>query len=69
MTKREVAKELRSLLTRAIRSLPDDIEYKCASAHEDFTSKDERDREEQRAFDDLGALHTIELTAEEMPHD
>lgn len=67
MTKKEVAKKLRSFLARAIRSLPDDIEYKCASAHEDYTSKSERDHEEQRAFDDLGALHTIELTVEEMP--
>lgn len=67
MTKKEVAKKLRSFLARAIRSLPDDIEYKCASVHEDHTSKSERDHEEQRAFDDLGALHTIELTVEEMP--
>lgn len=67
MTKKEVAKKLRSLLARAIRSLPDDVEYKCASAHEDFTSKRERDYEERGAYDDLGALHTIELTVEEMP--
>lgn len=67
MTKKELAKELRSLLTRMICSLPDDVEYKCASAHEDFTSKAERDHEEQGAYDDLGSLHTIELTVEEMP--
>lgn len=67
MTKKEVAKKLRSLLTQAIRSLPDDIEYKCASVHEDFTSKAERDHEEQRAYDDLGSLHVIELTVEEQP--
>lgn len=69
MTKREVAKKLRSLLTRAIRSLPDDVEYRCASVHEDFTSKSERDHEERGACGDLGALHTIELTVEEVPHD
>lgn len=69
MTKREVAKKLRSLLTRAIRSLPDDVEYRCASVHEDFTSKSERDHEERGACGVLGALHTIELTVEEMPHD
>ncbi len=67
MTKKEVAKQLRSLLSRAIRSLPDDVEYKSASIHEDFTSKRERDHEEQGAYDDLGSLHTIELTVEEMP--
>jgi hypothetical protein len=68
MTKREAAKKLRSLLTRAIRSLPDDIEYKCVSVHEDFTSKTERDREEaQGVYDDPGALHTVELTVEEDP--
>ena len=69
MTKKEVAKQWRALLTRAIRSLPDDVEYKSASIHEDFTSKAERDHEEQRAYDDPGALHTVELTAEEMPYD
>lgn len=67
MTKKEVAKQWRALLARAIRSLPDDVEYKCASMHEDFTSKSERDHEEQVAFDDLGALHTVELTVEETP--
>lgn len=67
MTKKEVAKQLRSLLSRAIRSLPDDVEYKSASIHEDFTSKRERDHEEQGTYDDLGSLHTIELTVEEMP--
>ena len=65
MTKKEVAKKLRSLLTQAMRSLPDDVEYKCASVHEDFTSKAERDREEHGAYDDLGCLHIIELTVEE----
>lgn len=67
MTKKEVAKQLRSYLTAAIRSLPDDIEYKCASVHEDFTSKLERDYEEREAYDGLGALYTIELTVEETP--
>lgn len=67
MTKKEVVKQLRSYLTAAIRSLPDDIEYKCVSVHEDFTSKRDRDYEEQGAYGDLGALYTIELTVEETP--
>ena len=67
MTKKEMSKKLRSLLTRAIRSLPDDVEYKCVSVHEDFTSKRDRDYEERGAYDDLGALHTIELSVEELP--
>lgn len=67
MTKKEVVKKLRSLLTQAIRSLPDDIEYKCASVHEDFTSEAERNHEEQGACGDLGSLHVIELTVEEQP--
>ena len=65
MTKKEVAKELRSLLTRAIRSLPDDIEYKCASIHEDFTTVYEREHESPDHCGELGALHTLELTVEE----
>ena len=65
MTKKEVAKKLRSLLTRAIRSLPDDIEYKCAGVHEDFTTVYEREHEEPDRCGELGALHTIELIVEE----
>ena len=38
MTKKEVAKELRRLLASAIRAMPDDVEYKMVSKHEDFTS-------------------------------
>ena len=64
MTKKEVAKQWRSLLSRAIRGLPD-IEYKCASVHEDFTTVYEREHEEQDSSGMLGALHTVELTAEE----
>lgn len=67
MTKREIAKELRSLLSKAIRGLPDDVEYKSASMHQDFTSKYERDHEEQGAYGDLGSLHLVELTIEEKP--
>ena len=67
MTKKEVSKKLRSLLTQAIRSLPDDVEYKCVSVHEDFTSKRDRDYEERGVYDDLGSLHIIELTVEETP--
>lgn len=67
MTKKEVAKKLRSLLARAIRSLPDDVEYKCASVHEDFTTEFERDHEAPAFRGELGALHTIELTVEEEP--
>lgn len=66
MTKKEVAKEWRALLTQAIRSLPD-IEYRCAGAHEDFTTQVERDHEAPAFRGELGALHTIELTAEEEP--
>lgn len=65
MTKKEVAKQLRSYLTNAIRSLPDDIEYKAASMHEDFTNVYEREHEEQDSSGELGALHIIELTVEE----
>lgn len=65
MTKKEVAKQLRALLAGAIRSLPDDIEYKCASVHEDFTNVYEREHEEQDSSGGLGALHIIELTVEE----
>lgn len=68
MTKMEVAKQWRSLLARAIRSLPD-IEYRCACAHEDSTTAAERDHEAPGFRGELGALHTIELTAEEEPHD
>lgn len=67
MTKKEIAKKLRSLLSEAMRGLPDDVEYKLASMHQDFTSKCERDHEEQGAYDDLGSLHIIELTVEEKP--
>lgn len=66
MTKKEVAKQWRSLLTKAIRSLPD-IEYKLASAHEDFTTQIERDHEAPAFRGELGSLHTIELVAEEVP--
>lgn len=69
MTKKEVAKQLRLLLSEAIRGLPDDVEYKLASMHRDFTSKRERDHEEQGAYDDLGSLHVIELTVEEQPEE
>lgn len=65
MTKKEAAKQLRSYLTAAIRSLPDDIEYKCACVHEDFTSVYEREHEAPDHCGELGALHTIELTVEE----
>ena len=67
MTKREVAKQLRALLARAIRSLPDDIEYKCASIHEDSTTVFEREHEEQNYSGELGALHIIEFIVEEEP--
>ena len=66
MTKKEVAKQWRSLLARAIRSLPD-IEYKCASAHEDRTTVFEREHEAPSFRGELGVLHTIELAAEEEP--
>ena len=67
MTKKEAAKQLRSLLSKAIRSLPDDVEYKLTSLHEDFTTKCEREHEEQGAYGDLGGLHVIELIVEEQP--
>ena len=60
-------KLLVTLPAKAIRGLPDDVEYKSASIHEDFTSKHERDHEEQGAYDDLGSLHIIEFTVEEQP--
>ena len=66
MTKKEVAKQWRSLLTKAIRSLPD-VEYKCTSAHEDFTTQAERDHEAPCFRGTLGALHLVELTVEEVP--
>lgn len=64
MTKKEMAKQLRSFLTKAIRSLPD-IEYKCAGVHEDFTTVYEREHEAPDHCGELGALHTIELVVEE----
>lgn len=67
MTKKEVAKQLRSLLAAAIRMLPDDVEYKATCAHEDLTSVAEREHEAPSFRGELGALHTIELTVEEMP--
>lgn len=69
MTKKEVAKELRAILSKAIRRLPDDVGYKSVSMHTDFTSKRERDHEERVAYDDLGSLHIIELTVEERTHE
>lgn len=65
MTKKEAAKQLRGLLTQAIRSLPDDIEYKCVGAHQDFTTVYEREHEAPDHRGELGAFHTIELIVEE----
>ena len=67
MTKREIAKELRSLLSEAIRGLPDDVEYRAANKHEDFTTETERDHEAPAFRGTLGSLHLIELTVEEEP--
>ena len=67
MTKKEVAKTLRSLLSKAIQGLPDDVEYKAACIHEDVTTVSEREHEAPSFRGELGALHTIELAVEEMP--
>ena len=67
MTKKEVAKQLRSYLSKAIRDLPDDVEYKCVSVHEDFTTVSEREHEAPDFRGELGALHIIELAVEETP--
>ena len=67
MTKKEVAKKLRSLLTEAIRGLPDDVEYKGVGKHEDFTTQAERDHEAPCFRGTLGALHLVELSVEEVP--
>ena len=68
MNKREVARLLRKNLTAAIRSLPDDVEYKSVSIFEDMTTQDDRDHETRQGMgipDEEGALHVIELTVEE----
>ena len=68
MTKKEVAKQLRSKLSAAIRTLPDDIDYQNVSVHEDVTTQMERDHEARcggSVPDCEGSLHVIELTVEE----
>ena len=68
MTKKEVAKQLRSKLSAAIRALPDDVDYQSVSVHEDATTQMERDHEANyggNATHREGALHIIELTVEE----
>ena len=67
MTKREVAKRLRSLLTEAIRSLPDDVEYREPGKLEDFTTQAERDLQAPCFRGTQGALHLVELIVEEEP--
>lgn len=67
MTKKEIAKELRLLLSEAIRRLPDDVEYKAANVHSDFTAEAERDHEAPDFRGTLGALHIIEFDIEEKP--
>lgn len=67
MTKKEAAKELRSLLTKALRSLPDDVEYASASVHEDYTMECEQDTEVLGTDAYHGNLHLIELIVEETP--
>lgn len=68
MTKKEVAKQLRSKLSAAIRVLPDDVDYQSVSIHEDVTTQMERDHEARcggNIPDGEGAIHIIELTIEE----
>ena len=68
MNKREAARLLRKSLTTAIRSLPDDVEYKAVSFFEDMTTQNERDHETRQGMgvpDEEGALHVIELTVKE----
>lgn len=67
MTKKEMAKKLRRLLTGAIRALPDDFEYKAVSLHRDFTSEAERNREEGEEPGKLGSLHLLGFVVEEVP--
>ena len=68
MTKKEVAKQLRSKLSAAIRVLPDDVDYQNVSVHEDITTQMERDHEAMcggNTPDCEGALHVVELIVEE----
>lgn len=68
MTKKEVASKLRRGLTMAIRSLPDDVEYRSVSRFEDFTTQMERDYESKPCglVNSNGALHIIEFDIEEV---
>lgn len=68
MNKKEVAKEFRKLLTKAIRDLPDDIEYANAILTCDYTYQDEEvcSRTEITKH---GNLHIFELIAEEKRND
>ena len=68
MTKQEASRILRKRLTAAIRSLPDDVDYKCVSLFEDSTTQGERDHETRMCGNDCGnegKLHIIELIVEE----
>ena len=68
MNKREVARLLRKHLTAAIRSLPEEMEYKDVSIFEDMTTQDDRDIETRQGMgipDQEGTLHVIELIVEE----
>lgn len=68
MTKKEVASKLRKELTMAIRSLPDDVEYRSVSRFEDFTTQMERDHESKPCglVNYNGAVHVIEFDIEEV---
>lgn len=68
MTKKEVAKELRRRLADAIKSLPDDVEFRAVSLFQDITTQDERDHESLyggNTPENEGTVHIIELTVEE----
>jgi len=68
MNKKEVVKEFRRLLTKAVQDLPDDIEYSNAILTCDYTYQDECEygRAENAKH---GNLHVFELIAEEKRYD
>lgn len=68
MNKKEVAKELRKRLTKAIQMLPDDGEYTNVVLTCDTTGQDE-DGVGTTELTEHGNLHVFELIVEEKRND
>jgi len=64
MNKKEVAKELRKRLTKAIQMLPDDVEYTNVVLTCDTTDQDENSVGNTE-WTEHGNLHVFELIVEE----